>query len=94
MFGAWKIADMGACNLPQDVATGFSEAFADLQGASYIPVLYCGEQLVHGTNHMIICKQTLVTNPPAEHVVSVILHKPLPTDPEKAWEILTITNLC
>lgn len=94
MLGSWKIAEMEPCNLPQDVATGFSEAFANLQGASYIPVLYCGEQLVHGTNYMIICKQTLVTNPPAEHIVSVILHKPLPSDSEQAWNILAITDLC
>lgn len=93
MTGAWKLAEMEPCALPEKVATGFTEAFEGLVGAHYIPVLYCGEQLVHGTNHMLICKQTLVTQPPAEHLVKVILNEPLPTDEDQNWKIVSIDEI-
>lgn len=74
MVGAWKLADMEAAKLPEKAATAFSEVTHELVGAEYVPVLYCGEQLVNGTNYMIICKQTLVTNPPAEHLVTMVIN--------------------
>ena len=59
MLGTWEIAKMKKSSLPEKVASGFSEATKNLKGAKYRPVLYCGKQIVAGTNHMIICKQTL-----------------------------------
>lgn len=94
MVGSWKLADMKPCNLPEKVATGFSEVFSNLDGASYIPVLYCGEQNVHGTNHMLICKQTLVTAHPEEHLAKVILNQPLLTDADQTWKIVAIDTIC
>lgn len=94
MIGAWTLENMVPCTLPQKVATGFTETLSNLEGASYIPVLYCGEQIVHGTNHMLICKQRLVTAQPEEHLVLVILNKPLPDDADQAWKILLIETIC
>lgn len=94
MSGNWKLAEMKPCNLPQQVATGFAEAVSGLVGAAYIPVLYCGEQLVHGTNHMLICKQTLITSHPEEHLVKIILNQPLPSDNEPEWKIILIETIC
>lgn len=74
MTGTWKLANMEATNLPQKAATAFTDVTSGLVGAGYVPVLYCGEQLVHGINYMIICKQTLVTNPPVEHLVTMIIN--------------------
>lgn len=74
MMGAWKLADMEAANLPEMVATAFNDVTKGLVGAGYIPVLYCGDQVVHGINYMIICKQTIVTNPPAEHLVTMVIN--------------------
>jgi len=74
MVGAWKLANMRATDLPQKVATAFTEVTSGLLGAGYIPVLYCGEQLVHGINYMIICKQTLITNPLEEHIVTMVIN--------------------
>ncbi len=74
MTGAWKLADMEAANLPEKAGTAFTAVTKEMVGAKYIPVLYCGEQLVHGTNYMIICKQTLVTNPPVEHLVTMVIN--------------------
>ena len=89
MTGAWKIAEMEACKLPQVVATGFSEVFKNIDGAAYTPVLYCGSQVVAGTNHAIICKQVLVTNPPMEHIVKVVLYENL----EGKFQIISIENI-
>lgn len=94
MSGNWKLAEMNPCNLPEQVATGFAEAISGLVGAAYIPVLYCGEQLVHGTNHMLICKQTLITAQPQEHLVKIILNQPLPSDNEPAWKITLVDTIC
>jgi len=64
MLGGWSINDnLKPCPLPEEVASAFSEANTHLMGALYVPVLYCGSQVVAGMNYMIICKQTLVTSP-------------------------------
>lgn len=49
---------MQSINLPQKLATAFLEVTSSLAGATYIHVLYCDQQIVHGLNHMIICVQT------------------------------------
>lgn len=74
MVGTWNLASMKPVNLPERVATAFSEAIQSLVGAKYIPVLYCGEQLVHGTNYMIICKQTIIAMGAAEHLVTMVIN--------------------
>ena len=74
MLGTWEIAKMKKSSLPEKVASGFSEATKNLKGAKYRPVLYCGKQIVAGTNHMIICKQTLSDREGTEHVVAILLH--------------------
>lgn len=78
--GGWVIEDLKACNLPQKIATGFVQVMEGFVGASYIPVSYCASQLVNGTNHLLICKQTLSTSPSIEHIVAMTLHQSLPTD--------------
>lgn len=80
VIGGWEIAPMEACKLPQDVATGFSMAIHELVGAEFIPALYCGKQTVHGFNHMLICKQVLVTEGATERLVKMILHQDLDQD--------------
>ena len=60
--------------LPEGVASAFSEVTSQMVGAKYIPVLYCGKQVVHGTNHMIICKQTLAVQGADEHIVKMVIN--------------------
>ena len=55
MVGTWKIPEMEPVKLPEMAATAFADVIRGLIGATYIPVLYCGEQVVNGTNYMIIC---------------------------------------
>lgn len=88
--GGWNLVEMEPCKLPQEVATGFTEAMDGMAGASYVPVLYCGTQVVNGTNHLLICRQTMVTAEPIEGLAEVILHQPLHDD---KWTILHIKNI-
>ena len=86
--GGWKV--VGAVNkLPQQIATAFSELFSNIDGVGYNPLVYVGEQLVHGKNHMIYCEQTLVTQVPQRHLVSVVLHETL----EGEYSILSIGTI-
>lgn len=73
--GGWELAEMLACSLPEKVASGFSEVTHAMVGAKYVPVLYVGTQVVHGMNHMIICKQTLAVQGAAEHLVNMVLNQ-------------------
>ena len=73
--GGWKLTEMQACDLPEPVASGFSEVTQAMMGASYMPVLYVGTQVVHGMNHMIICKQTLAVQGATEHLVNMVLNQ-------------------
>ena len=75
LAGGWTLVPMEGCKLPQQVATGFSEVMASLVGARYEPVLYVGTQVVHGTNHMLLCKQTLAAPGAPEHLVKMVLNQ-------------------
>ncbi len=88
MAGEWKFVEMEPCNLPEQVATGFGSIFSNMHGAKYVPVLYCGEQLVHGKNHMIICRQTLRTNPVKESLVKVVINQLEPMGND--WSVVGI----
>ena len=64
------ITDM--TKLPQKVASAASAIeTAGLVGASYKPIVFCGTQLVRGTNYLFIAEQTLVTATPTKRVVSL-----------------------
>lgn len=92
--GSWKIADnLNACALPAQVADGWKTALP--VGVDYTPVLYCGSQLVSGMNHMLICKRTYVVLHPDEtaELVKVVLHQPLPGDPNDRWYIISQETL-
>lgn len=88
MTGAYHV-DPVVGKLPQKVATGFSSAMSQIVGAQYEPLVYCGSQVVNGTNHMIICKQTIVTRNRDVHVVTVVLHETL----DGEFSILSIERI-
>lgn len=92
--GGYTLAPMQACSLPQKVATGFTQVAASMVGAKYLPVLYVGEQIVHGINHMLICKQTLLDRDATEHLVEVVLNQNLDDGSLVGeWSVVSITRL-
>ena len=71
----WELAGMQSCGMLEKVAFGFTEVTHALVGTEYVPVLYVGKQVVHGMNHMIICKQTLAVQGATEHLVKMVLNQ-------------------
>lgn len=81
--------------LPEQVATGFGEVFGSVGplGADYHPVAYLGKQVVHGTNHMVLAKQVLVTYPETTHLVIVVLNDISPEPGAGHFSIVSIEKL-
>ena len=91
LLSGWDISEMKGCNLPQKATSAFTEATADLVGATYEPVLYVGKQLVNGTNYCIIALQTLVTAQPKKRLVKLVIHESLHA--EYSLESVSIISL-
>ena len=88
--GGWVLADtIQPGNLPEKVATAWSELMQNIAGAKYVPVLYVGTQLVNGTNHMILSRQDLSVLNGESHLVKVILNCALTGE----WSILSIETI-
>lgn len=77
MLGAIQFEDFeGLTSMPQRAASAWSAVENNgLVGASYKPLLYVGTQLVKGVNHWFIAEQTLVTNPPVRHIVTIAVNE-------------------
>lgn len=93
MVGAWNFDVLKPCNLPEKVASGFSQVFGKLKGVDYIPVLYCGTQVVHGVNHMIICKSRIVYPDAVTRLVKVILNEIPEDEINSSWSIVSIEEI-
>ena len=91
--GGWELAGMRDCGLPEKVASGFSEVTQGMVGAKYVPVLYVGTQVVHGMNHMIICKQTLAVEGAAEHLVKMVLNQNDDGSIAGKWSVVSIEQI-
>lgn len=65
-----------------------------LKGAALVPVLYAGSQAVHGTNYMILCKQTLATEDAARHLVELVLNENHDEGSEDGrWSVVSIKQI-
>ncbi len=76
--GNWVLEEFTPCDLPQDVASGFTQVMNEMVGVHYTPLLYAATQLVSGKNHMIICESSPVVVDPVRSLVAVYLHQELP----------------
>lgn len=74
-LGGWDISGLKACNLPQKAASAFTLITGGLVGAEYMPVLYVGSQVVHGTNHCIIAVQTIIAANPEKRLVKMVINE-------------------
>ncbi|GAA6322947.1 hypothetical protein [Fusobacterium ulcerans] len=89
MHGEWKMVDMKPCELPQRIATGFTEAFKVMEEVESIPILYCATQVGLGTNHLIICKQVLKRRDSIGHIVKAVLYENL----EGKFQVISLENI-
>lgn len=74
MLGSYNV-NVQVGRLPQKVATYFEEAMGKLLGAEYTPVAYLGSQAVNGTNHALLCEQTVLTGRDTKNAVLVVLNE-------------------
>lgn len=86
LCGGWTITkdalSYPVCELPENVASIFSQVTKDLVGATYEPLMYLATQVVSGINHMILCRETMSD---AEHTVKIstmILNDPVNGEPQ------------
>ncbi len=61
--GGWRITgdaiNFPVCNLPEEVASAFTEATSGLSGAEYEPLMFTAAQETAGANYMILCRETM-----------------------------------
>ena len=89
MLGNYEIK-VSTSGMPQKVASGLDKVFGSMLGASYDFIAYLGSQVVNGTNHALLMKQTLVTGKDVENIVLVILNEK-PGD--KGGESLSVVEI-
>lgn len=74
MLGSWNI-DVAVGSMPEKVATAVSELANQLVGAEYEPIAYLGSQIVNGTNHAVLAKQTVLAGKDTTNVVVLIFNE-------------------
>ncbi len=77
LLGGIRLAENFNSNkLPQGAASAWS-AFdgSDFVGASYKLLMYCGDQLVQGTNYWFIAEQTFITAGVERHIVKLAINE-------------------
>lgn len=84
--GGWEITEDAlrypTCKLPEQVASAFAKVTADLIGAKYEPIMYLATQVVNGTNHMILCRETLSDANHTVKVSTMVINIPTSGDPQ------------
>ncbi len=73
--GGWNFDEFKGVRLPQKAASAFSAAAEGLTGASYVPLLYVGTQVVNGTNYAFIALQTLILAEPKKRIVKLVINE-------------------
>ncbi|MBQ6296151.1 MAG: hypothetical protein IJK81_00390 [Selenomonadaceae bacterium] len=66
---------VGLMSMPQKPQSAWDAVFSELVGATYKPLIYVGDQLVHGVNYFYIAEQTLITNPPVRRLVKLAINE-------------------
>lgn len=76
-LGAWKI-HVNTEAMPEKIATAFDGLNQKWIGAKYRPIAYLGSQLVNGTNHAVLGKQTIIDADNTKNVVLAVFNEPIP----------------
>ena len=77
MFGQLQLEHFDGLNkLPQKAASAWSAVFnGELVGATFKPILYLGQQVVHGVNYYFIAEETLVVRGDCRRIVKLVIHE-------------------
>ncbi len=75
--GGWELEEFRGIKMPQKAQSAFSAVTSGLTGASYLPLIFCGTQVVNGTNYAFIALQTLILAEPRKRIVKLIVNESL-----------------
>lgn len=64
----------GITEFPQGFASAWSKA-QEITGATYVPLLCVGKQVVKGINYWFIAYQTTATATPTKHIVTIAINE-------------------
>lgn len=64
----------GLTKMPQKAASAWVKV-DELTGATYKPLLYCGKQIVKGTNYFFIAEQELKTITDETRIVKIVVNE-------------------
>ncbi|MBQ6583454.1 MAG: hypothetical protein IJH77_06505 [Mogibacterium sp.] len=85
----WELpAEAREAILPEEARNAFEKAFDGFTGSDVVPVAYLGQQVVAGTNYMILCRFTTVTQEPVSSYQIVVIY----ADLEGNAEILNMSD--
>ena len=74
-LGGYEFEDLkGLTSMPQRAASAWAKV-DELIGAEYKPLLYCGRQLVRGTNHLFIAEQTIMSIGQEKRIVAIVVNE-------------------
>ena len=75
MFGKIELENFtGLTSMPQRAATAWG-AVENLIGVKYKPLLYCGKQIVKGTNHFFIVEMTTADKFASRHIAILAINE-------------------
>ena len=75
LAGGWTPAE--DCAITEEREAVFQKGMAELLGVDYTPLVYLGSQVVAGTNHVFLCKATVVYPGATPTCVLVYLYEDL-----------------
>lgn len=75
--GGWEITDNEAAALPEEVRTAFEKSLEQFTGSELKPVAYIADQIVAGTNYMILCEAETATAEPVRSYQMAIVYADL-----------------
>lgn len=78
IVGGWEIyADFEAVGMEPQAKEAFEKATEGLDGATYKPIKLLGTQVVAGTNYLVLCETTTVTQTPTSKLVVLSIYRDL-----------------
>ena len=94
--GGWEIVDNEAAALPEEVQAAFDKAVEQFDGSELTPIAYIANQVVAGTNYMIICEAETVTAEPVRSYQMAVVYADLEGNAEltsiKDFDLTTYTE--
>ena len=76
--GGWTVnTEVVSAGISKDAKAALDKALEEYDGMTFEPVALLGTQVVAGTNYMILCKGTTVTQTPVTSLKVVVVYKDL-----------------